>query len=49
MFQFWLMIFDRNVVVRSQVGKEFPDTRQNVKKIEFIRGKGRYQNSRPTS
>ena len=38
-----------DVVVRKRVGKEFPDTRQNVKKIEFIRGKGRCQNSGPTS
>ena len=37
------------VVVRTWVGKEFPDSRQNVKKIEFIRGKGPCQNSRPTS
>ena len=27
------------VVVRVQVGKEFPDTRQNVRKIEFIKEK----------
>ena len=38
-----------NVVVRAWVGKEFPDTRQNVKKIEFIRGKGHCQNSGLTS
>ena len=36
-------------VVRMWVGKELPDTRQNVKKIEFIRGKGRCQNSGLTS
>ena len=29
-----------NVVVRTRAGKEFPDIRQNVKKIEFIKGNG---------
>ena len=28
------------VVVRARVGKEFPDTRQSVRKIEFIKEKG---------
>ena len=37
------------VVVQTRVGKEFPDTRQNVKEIEFIRGKRRCQNSGWTS
>ena len=27
----------RNVVVRAQVGKEFPDVRQNEREIKFIR------------
>ena len=36
-------------MVQIRVGKEFLDTRQNVKKIEFIRGKGRCQNSGLTS
>ena len=39
----------QNVVVCTWVGKEFPDTRQNVKKIEFISGKGHCQNSGPTT
>ena len=30
-------ISEENVVVRAQVGKEFPDTRQNEREIKFIR------------
>ena len=30
-------INEENVVVRAQVGKEFPDTRQNEREIKFIR------------
>ena len=36
-------------MVRIRVRKGSPDTRQNVKKIEFIRGKGHCQESGPTS
>ena len=38
-----------SVMVRARVGKEFPDARQNVRKIEFIKEKGRCKNSEPTS
>ena len=36
------------VVVQVRVGKAFPDTKQNVRKIELIKGKGGCKNSGPT-
>ena len=47
----WTLILNYliNVMVRIRVRKGSPDTRQNVKKIEFIRGKGHCQDSGPTS
>ena len=36
-------------MVQARVGEEFPDTKQNVREIEFIEEKGHCKNSGPTS